>query len=104
MTQAHVFAIGLALATFSGIRAYLTVFGVGPAGLMGWVKLPAALQVTTSPWILGTAGGLALVYAHPLLALALVLGQALSLFGAVFWLARLVLVKLRGDPPLSGQA
>lgn len=197
MTQAHVFAIGLALAAFSGIRVYLTVFGVGLAGLMGWVELPAALQVTTSPWVLGTAGGLALVeffadkipgvdsgwdllhtllripvgaflaaatvspdgqlglgalatgagaallthalksgtrvlingspepvtnlaaslgedtivltglalvYAHPLLALALVLGLALGLFGTVFWLARLVLGKLRGDPPLSGQA
>ena len=197
MTQAHVFAIGLALAAFAGVRVYLTVFGVGLAGLMGWVDLPAALQVTMSPWVLGTAGslavveffadkipgvdsgwdllhtllripvgaflaaatvspdgqlglgalatgagaallthalksgtrvlingspepvsnwtaslgedtvvlaGLALVFAHPLLALALVLGLVLSLFGTVFWLARLLLGKLRGDPPLSRQA
>lgn len=61
MTEAHLFALGLALACLAGVRAYLTVFGVGLAGLMGWVELPAALQVVTSPWVLGTAGALALV-------------------------------------------
>lgn len=61
MTEAHIFAVGLALACLAGVRAYLTVFGVGLAGLMGWIDLPAALQVTTSPWVLGTAGALALV-------------------------------------------
>ncbi len=61
MSEAHVFALGLALACLAGVRAYLTVFGVGIAGLMGWVDLPAALEVTTSPWVLGTAGALALV-------------------------------------------
>lgn len=61
MTEAHIFALGLALACLAGVRAYLTVFGVGLAGLMGWIELPAALQVTTSPWVLGTAGALALV-------------------------------------------
>lgn len=61
MTEAHIFALGLALACLAGVRAYLTVFGVGLAGLMGWVDLPAALQVTTSPWVLGTAGALTLV-------------------------------------------
>src|SRR5207342_2867842 len=45
----------------SGIRAYLTVFGIGLAGYLGWLDLPPALQVTTSPWVLGTAGTLALV-------------------------------------------
>ena len=60
MSEAHVFALGLALACLAGVRAYLTVFGVGLAGLMGWVDLPAALEVTTSPWVLGTAGALAL--------------------------------------------
>lgn len=60
MSEAHVFALGLALACLAGVRAYLTVFGVGVAGLMGWVDLPAALEVTTSPWVLGTAGALAL--------------------------------------------
>ncbi len=61
MTEAHIFALGLALACLAGVRAYLTVFGVGIAGLMGWVDLPAALAVTTSPWVLGTAGALAVV-------------------------------------------
>jgi uncharacterized membrane protein len=61
MTEAHVFALGLALACLAGVRAYLTVFGVGLAGLMGWIELPAALQATTSPWVLGTAGALAAV-------------------------------------------
>ncbi|TNJ32890.1 DUF4126 domain-containing protein [Arenimonas terrae] len=61
MTEAHIFALGLALACLAGVRAYLTVFGVGLAGLMGWIELPAALQATTSPWVLGTAGALAAV-------------------------------------------
>ena len=61
MTEAHIFALGLALACLAGVRAYLTVFGVGLAGLMGWVDLPTALQATTSPWVLGTAGALTLV-------------------------------------------
>ena len=61
MTEAHLFSIGLALAALAGVRVYLTVFGVGLAGLMGWVELPSALQVATSPWVLGTSGALALV-------------------------------------------
>ena len=61
MTEAHLFSIGLALAALSGVRVYLTVFGVGLAGLLGWVDLPQALQVTSSWWVLGTAGTLALV-------------------------------------------
>ena len=46
METAHVFAIGVLLAWLAGIRAYLTVFGVGIAGLLGWLALPPALQVT----------------------------------------------------------
>ena len=61
MTEAHVFALGLALACLAGVRAYLTVFGVGLAGLMGWVDLPSALAPTMSPWVLGTAGALTIV-------------------------------------------
>lgn len=60
MTDAHVFAIGLLLAWMAGIRAYLTVFGVGVAGAMGWLDLPPALEATTSPWVLGVSGALAL--------------------------------------------
>ena len=59
METAHVFAIGVLLAWLAGIRAYLTVFGVGIAGLFGWLDLPPALEVTQSPWVLGTAGTLA---------------------------------------------
>jgi hypothetical protein len=36
MSQAHLFVIGMLLAWMAGIRAYLTVFGVGLAGLLGW--------------------------------------------------------------------
>lgn len=60
MTEAHVFVIGILLAWLAGIRVYLTVFGVGMAGLMGWVDLPPALQATESWWVLGTSGALAL--------------------------------------------
>jgi Domain of unknown function (DUF4126) len=61
MSEAHLYALGLALACLAGVRAYLTVLGVGLAGLLGWVELPVALQVTTSPWVLGTAGALTVV-------------------------------------------
>jgi len=59
MTEAHVFAIGILLAWMAGIRAYLTVFGVGIAGYFGWLDLPPALEPTTSPWVLGVSGALA---------------------------------------------
>ena len=61
MSQAHLFAIGILLAWLAGIRVYLTVFGVGVAGLFGWLELPPALQVAQSPWVLGVSGTLALV-------------------------------------------
>ena len=60
MTEAHLFAIGILLAWLAGIRAYLTVFGVGIAGALGWLDLPPALEATTSPWVLGVSGVLAL--------------------------------------------
>lgn len=59
MTEAHLFAIGILLAWLAGIRAYLTVFGVGIAGAFGWLDLPPALEVATSPWVLGISGVLA---------------------------------------------
>jgi hypothetical protein len=59
MDQSHVFAIGVLLAWLAGIRVYLTVFGVGLAGAMGWLPLPEALQAAQSPWVLGTSGALA---------------------------------------------
>lgn len=60
MSEAHLFVIGILLAWMAGIRVYLTVFGLGLAGALGWVELPSALQVTTSWWVLGTSGALAL--------------------------------------------
>lgn len=60
MSEAHVFALGLVLAWLAGVRVYLTVFGVGIAGVMGWMELPAALQAAESPWVLGVSGALAL--------------------------------------------
>ncbi len=59
MSSAHLFAIGVMLAWLAGIRAYLTVFGVGLAGAMGWVDLPTALEPAQSPWVLGVSGALA---------------------------------------------
>ena len=61
MTDAHLFAIGITLAALAGVRAYLTVFGLGLAGMLGWVDLPPALAVAQSPWVLGTAGVLTVV-------------------------------------------
>ena len=59
MDEAHLFAIGVLLAWLAGIRVYLTVFGVGIAGAFGWLDLPPALEVATSPWVLGVSGVLA---------------------------------------------
>lgn len=56
-----VFALGLTLAWLAGVRVYLTVFGIGLAGALGWVTLPVDLQVTSSPWVIGTCAVLALI-------------------------------------------
>lgn len=61
MSEAHLFAVGIVLAWLAGVRVYLTVFGVGLAGSMGWLELPQALEVAQSPWVLGVSGLLALV-------------------------------------------
>ncbi|KAF1723173.1 DUF4126 domain-containing protein [Pseudoxanthomonas wuyuanensis] len=60
MSEAHLFVIGILLAWMAGIRVYLTVFGIGLAGALGWLELPPALQATQSWWVLGTSGALAL--------------------------------------------
>lgn len=61
MNEAALFALGITLAWLAGVRVYLTVFGLGLAGLLGWAELPPALAVCESPWVLVTAGALALV-------------------------------------------
>lgn len=61
MHEAPLFVIGILLAWLAGVRVYLTVFGVGLAGLLGWIELPRALQATESWWVLGTSGTLAVV-------------------------------------------
>ncbi len=60
VSEAHLFAIGVLLAWLAGIRVYLTVFGVGLAGMFGWIDLPQALEATQSPWVLGVSGVLAI--------------------------------------------
>lgn len=59
MSEAHLFAVGIVLAWLAGVRVYLTVFGVGVAGALGWLDLPPALQATASPWVIGVSGLLA---------------------------------------------
>lgn len=61
MNEAALFALGITLAWLAGVRVYLTVFGLGLAGLLGWADLPEALKVCQSPWVLATSGALALV-------------------------------------------
>jgi uncharacterized membrane protein len=60
MSQAHLFAIGVLLAWLAGIRVYFTVFGIGIAGMLGWLDLPPALEPAASPWVVGVSGVLAL--------------------------------------------
>ena len=61
MSDAHLFAVGVVLAWLAGIRVYLTVFGVGLAGALGWLDLPPALQAAQSWWVISLTGVLAAV-------------------------------------------
>ena len=61
MSDAHLFAVGVVLAWLAGIRVYLTVFGVGLAGALGWLDLPPALEAAQSWWVIGLTGVLAAV-------------------------------------------
>ena len=61
MSDAHLFAVGVVLAWLAGIRVYLTVLGVGLAGVLGWLDLPPALQAAQSWWVIGLTGVLAAV-------------------------------------------
>jgi hypothetical protein len=52
----HLVALAAALGWASGLRLYAVVFFTGLAGALGWVPLPAGLQVLQQPLVLGAAG------------------------------------------------
>lgn len=49
-------ALAAALGFASGFRLYAAVFFTGLAGFLGWVQLPAGLQVLEHPVVLGASG------------------------------------------------
>lgn len=49
-------ALAAALGWASGLRLYAVVFLTGLAGALGWVVLPAGLQVLQQPLLLGASG------------------------------------------------
>lgn len=51
----HLVALAAALGWASGLRLYAVVFLTGAAGFMGWVPLPAGLQVLQHPVLLGAS-------------------------------------------------
>ena len=55
------FALGITLAWLAGMRVYLTVFGVGLAGVFGWMPIPESMDVVMSPWILALCLTMAIV-------------------------------------------
>jgi hypothetical protein len=56
VSTAELFAIAAALGWASGLRLYAVVFLTGLAGTLGWVPLPAGLQVLQNPLLLGASG------------------------------------------------
>jgi hypothetical protein len=56
LDTAHLMAIAAMLGWASGLRLYLVVFLTGLAGALGWVELPAGLQVLQRPLVLGASG------------------------------------------------
>jgi hypothetical protein len=52
----QLFAIAAALGWASGLRLYAVVFFTGLAGALGWVELPAGLQLLQRPLLLGASG------------------------------------------------
>jgi len=51
----HLIAIAAALGWASGMRLYAVVFLTGAAGYLGWVPLPAGLQLLQHPVVLGAS-------------------------------------------------
>jgi len=52
----HLVALAAALGWASGLRLYAVVFITGAAGYLGWVPLPAGLQILQNPLVLGASG------------------------------------------------
>jgi len=52
----HLAALAAALGWASGVRLYAVVFFTGMAGALGWVPLPAGLQILQNPLVIGAAG------------------------------------------------
>ncbi len=52
---AELLALAAALGWASGMRLYAVVFLTGAAGFLGWVELPAGLQLLQHPLVLGLA-------------------------------------------------
>ncbi len=52
----HLLAVAAALGWASGLRLYAVVFLTGGAGALGWVPLPAGLQILQHPLVLGASG------------------------------------------------
>ncbi len=57
----HLLALAAALGWASGMRLYATVFIVGLAGRVGWLPLPAGLEVLEHPAVMTVAGLLMVV-------------------------------------------
>lgn len=57
----HLLALAAALGWASGLRFYAVVFVTGLAGWLGWVDLPAGLQVLQTPLVLSVSGFMLLV-------------------------------------------
>lgn len=57
----QLFALAAALGWASGLRLYAVVFLTGLAGALGWVTLPAGLQVLQHPGVLIVSGALVFV-------------------------------------------
>jgi hypothetical protein len=56
LDMATLLALAAALGWASGLRLYAVVFLTGLAGVMGWIVLPAGLQVLQHPAVLGASG------------------------------------------------
>lgn len=61
LDTASLLALAAALGWASGFRLYAVVFIVGVAGLLGWMPLPAGLQVLQHPVLIAASGALLFV-------------------------------------------